>query len=84
MIALTRNETPLADLADIVLGTDVPSDATMRVGTEAYVVQLLIIEIVMVMVGLERGPRSTARLSDIHEVLQTHGVDNDDPSLRHP
>jgi RpiR family transcriptional regulator, carbohydrate utilization regulator len=55
----------------------------MRVGTEAYVVQLLIIEIVMVMVGLRRGPEVTTRLRDIHEVLQTHGVDNDDPALMH-
>ncbi|GGH29384.1 transcriptional regulator, rpir family protein [Alsobacter metallidurans] len=83
VIALTRTHTPLADLADIVLSTDVPRDATMRVGTEAYVVQLLIIEIVMVMVGLKRGPAVNARLKTIHEVLQTHGVDNDDPSLMH-
>lgn len=83
VIALTRSGTPLANLADIVLSTDVPRDATMRVGTEAYVVQLLIIEIVMVMVGLRRGPEVTARLRDIHDVLQTHGVDNDDPALMH-
>lgn len=83
VIALTRNETPLAGLADIVLSTDVPRDATMRVGTEAYVVQLLIIEIVMVMVGLKRGPALTERLRTIHDVLQTHGVDNDDPALMH-
>ena len=66
-----------------MLSTDVPRDATMRVGTEAYVVQLLIIEIVMVMVGLKRGPSLTERLRSIHEVLQTHGVDNDDPALMH-
>ncbi|WP_460448427.1 MurR/RpiR family transcriptional regulator [Alsobacter sp. SYSU BS001988] len=83
VVALTRTRTPLADLADVVLSTDVPRDATMRVGTEAYVVQLLIIEIVMVMVGLRRGPQVNARLKDIHDVLQTHGVDNDDPAMMH-
>ncbi|PSC03845.1 RpiR family transcriptional regulator [Alsobacter soli] len=83
VVALTRTQTPLANLADIVLSTDVPRDATMRVGTEAYVVQLLIIEIVMIMVGLKRGSEVNARLRDIHDVLQTHGVDNDDPALMH-
>ena len=66
-----------------MLGIDVPSDATMRVGTDAYAVQLLMIEILMVIIGLKRGPAAITRLSEIHQVLQTHGVDSDDPSLRH-
>lgn len=82
IIALTRTQTPLAALADIVLGIDVPSDATMRVGTDAYAVQLLMIEILMVIIGLKRGPAAIARLSEIHQILQTHGVDSDDPSLQ--
>lgn len=83
VIALTRTHTPLAALADIVLGIDVPRDATMRVGTDAYVVQLLMIEILMVIIGLKRGASTITRLSEIHQILQTHGVDSDDPSLLH-
>ena len=60
-----------------------PRDATMRVGTEAYVVQLLVIEMLMVMTGLLRGPAVIGRLREIHDILQTHGVDSDDPSLLH-
>jgi RpiR family carbohydrate utilization transcriptional regulator len=83
VIALTRTHTPLAAMADIVLGIDVPRDATMRVGTDAYVVQLLMIEILMVIIGLKRGPSTISRLGEIHQILQTHGVDSDDPSLLH-
>lgn len=83
IIALTRRQAPLAGLADIVLDTEVPSDAAMRVGTDAYVVQLMMIEIIMVIVGLKRGPETLERLKQIHSVLQTRGVDSDDPSLLH-
>jgi RpiR family transcriptional regulator, carbohydrate utilization regulator len=83
VIALTRTHTPLAAMANIVLGIDVPRDATMRVGTDAYVVQLLMIEILMVIIGLKRGPSTISRLGEIHQILQTHGVDSDDPSLLH-
>jgi DNA-binding MurR/RpiR family transcriptional regulator len=83
IIALTRGTAPLARLADIVLDAEVPQDAAMRVGTDAYVVQLMMIEIIMVMVGLRRGPETLGRLKDIHSVLQTRGVDSDDSSLLH-
>ncbi len=83
LIALTRTHTPLAAMADIVLSIDVPRDTTMRVGTDAYVVQLLMIEILMVIIGLKRGASTIARLSEIHQILETHGVDSDDPSLLH-
>ena len=83
VIALTQTNTPLAAMADIVLGIDVPHDATMRVGSDAYVVQLLMIEILMVIIGLKRGPATLSRLGEIHDILLTHGVDSDDPSLLH-
>lgn len=83
VIALTQTNTPLASMADIVLGIDVPHDATMRVGTDAYVVQLLMIEILMVIIGLKRGPATITRLEEIHDILLTRGVDSDDPSLLH-
>jgi RpiR family transcriptional regulator, carbohydrate utilization regulator len=83
VVALTRGKAPLAGLADIVLDIEVPQDATMRVGTDAYVVQLMTIEIIMVLVGLKRGPETLGRLKEIHNVLQTRGVDSDDPSLLH-
>jgi hypothetical protein len=81
IIALTRSKTPLAALSDVLLAVDVQEDATMRVGTDAYVVQLLLIEMLMVLVGLKRDPETLMRLSEIHDVLQTHGSDSDNPSL---
>jgi DNA-binding MurR/RpiR family transcriptional regulator len=81
VVAVTRSNTPLAALADILLSTDVPKDATMHVGTDATIVQLLIIEMLTVVVGLKRGPETMKRLRDVHRVLQTHGIDSDDPTL---
>jgi RpiR family carbohydrate utilization transcriptional regulator len=75
IIAITRAHTPLAQLADDVLITDVPRDAVMRVGTDAYIVQLLLIEVLMVMIGLQRGPALNDRLRTIHDVLERHGAD---------
>jgi RpiR family carbohydrate utilization transcriptional regulator len=83
VIALTQHATPLAQLADIVLPMDVPRDATMLVGTDAYVVQLITIEILMILVGLKQGPGLTERLSAIQQVLETHGIDSDDPAVLH-
>jgi RpiR family transcriptional regulator, carbohydrate utilization regulator len=83
VIALTQNATPLADLADIVLPMDVPRDATMLVGTDAYVVQLITIEILMILVGLKQGTGLTERLNAIQQILKTHGIDSDDPSVLH-
>ena len=75
IIAITRANTPLAQFADEVLATDVPRDAVMRVGTDAYIVQLLLIEVLMVMIGLQRGPALNDRLKTIHDVLERHGAD---------
>lgn len=83
VIAMTRSETPLADLADIVLPIDVPSDSTMLVGTDAYVVQLIAIEVLMILVGLKLGPNLLERMQDIQRVLRVHGVDSEDPSVLH-
>jgi DNA-binding MurR/RpiR family transcriptional regulator len=47
----------------------------MRVGTDAYIVQLLLIEVLMVMIGLQRGPSLNDRLKRIHDVLERHGAD---------
>ena len=75
IIVISRTNTPLAQLADEVLMADVPRDAMMRVGTDAYIVQLLLIEVLMVMIGLQRGPALNDRLKTIHEVLERHGAD---------
>jgi DNA-binding MurR/RpiR family transcriptional regulator len=83
VIALTQSGTPLAGLGHIVLPMDVPSDATMLVGTDAYVVQLIAIEVLMILVGLRQGPGLIARMNDLQHVLNTYGVDRQDPSVLH-
>jgi RpiR family carbohydrate utilization transcriptional regulator len=81
IVALTRSGTPLADLADVLLSVDVPGDPTMRVGTDAYVVQMLMIEILTVQIGLRRGPEALARLHRVHDLLISEGVDSEAPGL---
>jgi RpiR family carbohydrate utilization transcriptional regulator len=83
IIAITQPDTPLAALADVVIGVRVPPDAVMRVGTEAYVAHLLVIELLMIMLIKELGPEATQHLAHFREVLQAHGQDVDQhPSLQ--
>lgn len=77
VIALTQPGTPLAKEADIVLGTSVPEDAVMRVGTEAYIAHLLAIEILTVLVGQRLGPKAAERLRQFRSVLAEHGIDSE-------
>ena len=83
VIAITQPETPLAALADVVIGVRVPPDAVMRVGTEAYIAHLLVIELLMIMVIKVLGPQAAQHLAHFREVLQAHGQDVDQhPSLQ--
>ena len=77
VIAMTRAGTPLADLAEFVLPHDVPDDITMRVGTEPYIAQFMLVEIVTVVTGLRRDPAVIRHLGQIYHVLQTRSVDSD-------
>jgi RpiR family carbohydrate utilization transcriptional regulator len=73
VIAITQPDTPLAQLADVVIGVSVPPDAVMRVGTEAYIAHLLVIELLMVLVLKALGPKAARQLSQFRSVLQAHG-----------
>ena len=77
VIAITQSNTPLAELADVVIGVTVPPDAVMRVGTEAYIAHLLVIELLMVLVLKALGPKAARQLSQFRSVLQAHGQDID-------
>jgi RpiR family carbohydrate utilization transcriptional regulator len=77
IIAVTQPLTPLAKLADIVLPVVVPADPSMRVGTEAYLAQLVYLEILMVGTGLRRGPPALSQLKRVRDVLRERGVDSD-------
>ncbi|MDI9335833.1 MAG: MurR/RpiR family transcriptional regulator [Gammaproteobacteria bacterium] len=82
IIAVTQPGTPLALQADIVLAANVPPDAIMRVGTEAYIAHLLIIEILTVLVLQRLGAQAVKHLSNFRQVLQEHGQDTEThPSL---
>lgn len=80
IIAITQPETPLATLADLVIGVRVPDDAVMRVGTEAYIAHLLVIELLMIMLIKALGPQAAQHLALFRQVLQAHGQDVD----KHP
>jgi DNA-binding MurR/RpiR family transcriptional regulator len=83
VIAITQPHTPLAEIADVVIDVMVPPDAVMRVGTEAYIAHLLIIELLMILVLKELGPESVNLQMQYRDVLQQHGQDVDQHTWPH-
>lgn len=77
IVAITRPHTPLAAMADVVLPVVVPVDRAMRVGTEAYLAQLTYLEILMVGVGLRRGPAAFRKLKRVRQVLKERGSESE-------
>ncbi|MDR2787074.1 MAG: MurR/RpiR family transcriptional regulator [Candidatus Accumulibacter sp.] len=77
VIALTQPGAPLAVESDIMLGVSVPEDAVMRVGTEAYIAHLLIVEMITVLVGQRLGSKAADRLRQFRGVLAEHGIDSE-------
>ena len=77
VVAITQPHTPLAATADVVLPVIVPVDRAMRVGTEAYLAQLTYLEILMVGVGLRRGPAAFRKLKRVRQVLKERGSESE-------
>jgi RpiR family transcriptional regulator, carbohydrate utilization regulator len=75
IIAITQPHSPLANMADIVLGLEVAPDPVMPVGPEAYLAHLTVIEILTVLVTQRLGDKAANRLSNIQHTLETRGVD---------
>ena len=78
VIAMTEANTPLAKIADIVIEISVPPDAVMKVGTEAYLAHLLVIEILMVRLAQRLDPQVTHGLQQFRKLLEKHGFDSHD------
>lgn len=76
VVALTQPGTPLAETADLLLAVSVPQDAVMRVGTEAYLAHLVVIEILMVRLAQQLGPVATRGLQQFKQLLHKHGFDS--------
>lgn len=76
VVALTQPDTPLAQAADLVLAVSVPQDAVMRVGTEAYLAHLVVIEILMVRLAQKLGPQVAHGLQQFKQLLHRHGFDS--------
>ena len=74
-VAITRAGTALAARADLLLAVDVPEDAVMRVGIDAYLAHLTVIEILSVLVAQRLGEPAVARLRGVRTALQRHGID---------
>ena len=74
-VAITRPGSPLATRADLLLAVDVPEDAVMRVGIDAYLAHLTVIEILSVLVAQRLGEPALRRLRDVRAALQRHGID---------
>ena len=75
MVAITRPGSPLAARADLLLALDVPEDAVMRVGIDAYLAHLTVIEILSVLVAQKLGDPALARLRRVRAALQRQGID---------
>lgn len=76
VVALTQPDTPLAETADLLLAVSVPQDAVMRVGTEAYLAHLVVIEILTVRLAQKLGPVATRGLQQFKQLLHKHGFDS--------
>ena len=74
-IALTRPGTPLAERADALLALNVPDDAVMHVGLDAYLTHLTMIEILTVLVAQRLGEPALQRLRNVRRTLRLHGID---------
>ena len=83
VIAITQPHTPLAEMADVVIDVMVPPDAVMRVGTEAYIAHLLVIELLMILILQKLGPKAIQMQAQYREVLQQHGQDVDQEPWLH-
>ncbi|MDP5009049.1 MAG: MurR/RpiR family transcriptional regulator [Glaciimonas sp.] len=55
IIAITQNNTPLAQLADVVLPIVIPEDPSVRLGMESYTAQLLLLETLVVGISMQLG-----------------------------
>jgi RpiR family carbohydrate utilization transcriptional regulator len=75
VIAITQPNTPLAECADIVLGVTVPPDAVMRVGTEAYLAHLIVVEILCLLVLQHLGDAGVQHLARFRNMLHARGQD---------
>ena len=76
VVALTQPGTPLAEMADLPLLVSVPPDAVMRVGTEAYLAHLVVIEVLMVRLAQQLGPVAARGLGQYRELLRKYGFDS--------
>lgn len=76
VVALTQPDTPLAEVADLLLAVSVPQDAVMRVGAEAYLAHLVVIEILTVRLAQKLGPVVTRGLQQFKQLLHQHGFDS--------
>lgn len=81
VIAVTRRGAPLAGLADLTLPVDAPADPTMPVGVDAYVTQLMMIEVLSVLVGRLSGPDAARRLERVQKVLRSRQQGAPSPTL---
>lgn len=83
VVALTQPGTPLAALADHPLTLTAPDDTTLRVGTEAVIAHLALLEILTVGVGQRRGPLVIAQFKRFRDVLRTRSVDRPNQDNAH-
>ena len=74
-VAITRSGSPLAARADFLLAVNVPDDAVMRVGIDAYLAHLTVIEILSVLVAQRMGEPALQRLRGVRSALQRQGID---------
>jgi len=77
VVAITQPDTPLAQRCSIPISVNLPEEATVRVGTEAYLAEQVLIEVLMVGVGLRLGPAALDRLKRVQATLKERGVDID-------
>jgi len=78
LIALTANDTPLGDLADLLIGIDVKENTYEYMPMMSRLVHLVILDVLATGITLYRGEEYQPHLKKIKESLRTTRYSNED------
>lgn len=71
VIAITTRDSPLANIATILLAADVPEDTEVYTPSISRIVHLLLVDVLAVGTSLRHGKRTEARVSAMKSVLRS-------------
>lgn len=79
VIAITRSESPLADIADLLITIDTPEDTFLYAPMATRLAHFVMVDLLSTLVTLARGPGVVERLEYIKESLNDQWIVGDEP-----